>query len=131
MADKNVHVKCCGDSSRSSCARFKMDQHGSPSAKQPVDRIKSFYPNVNEDEFPLPRTWSSQDKCNSIGLTQYNLRVHYKGEFYVKSSARGNVFGFIKFLRLIHLGLNDICNLKAPPRRCLTEATHVRTFSWQ
>lgn len=46
---------------------------------QQTDRLKYFYPNVNEDDTPLPRSWSTQDKCSSIGLTQNNLRVHYKG----------------------------------------------------
>ncbi|XP_058054146.1 ran-binding protein 9 [Anopheles bellator] len=45
----------------------------------PVDRLKMLYPNVNEAVDPLPRSWSSQDKCSTIGLTQNNLRVHYKG----------------------------------------------------
>lgn len=45
----------------------------------PVDRLKLLYPNVDEKLTPLPRSWSSQEKCNSIGLTQNNLRVHYKG----------------------------------------------------
>uniref|UniRef100_A0A2M3Z038 Putative ran-binding protein n=1 Tax=Anopheles braziliensis TaxID=58242 RepID=A0A2M3Z038_9DIPT len=45
----------------------------------PIDRLKMLYPNVNEAVDPLPRSWSSQDKCSTIGLTQNNLRVHYKG----------------------------------------------------
>ncbi|XP_058126226.1 ran-binding protein 9 [Anopheles ziemanni] len=45
----------------------------------PVDRLKILYPNVNEAVDPLPRSWSLQDKCSTIGLTQNNLRVHYKG----------------------------------------------------
>lgn len=44
-----------------------------------MDRFKQLYPNVNEEDTPLPRFWSTQDKCNTIGLTQNNLRVHYKG----------------------------------------------------
>lgn len=43
------------------------------------DRLKLLYPNVDENLTPLPRSWSSQEKCTSIGLTQNNLRVHYKG----------------------------------------------------
>ncbi|XP_013785346.1 ran-binding protein 9-like [Limulus polyphemus] len=43
------------------------------------DRIKLLYPMVNEDETPLPRHWSSKDKYAFIGLSQNNLRVHYKG----------------------------------------------------
>lgn len=45
-----------------------------------IDRLKLLYPNVNENETPLPRSWSPVDKCSSIGLSQHNLRVHYKGE---------------------------------------------------
>lgn len=44
-----------------------------------VDRLKVLYPMVNEDETPLPRSWSPKDKYNYIGLSQNNLRVHYKG----------------------------------------------------
>ncbi|XP_021952312.1 ran-binding protein 9 [Folsomia candida] len=43
------------------------------------DRIKVLYPMVNEAESPLPRSWSPKDKFNFIGLSQNNLRVHYKG----------------------------------------------------
>ena len=46
---------------------------------QPVDRLKMLYPMVNEEETPLPRAWSPKDKYNYIGLSQNNLRVHYKG----------------------------------------------------
>lgn len=45
------------------------------------DRIKVLYPMVNEAESPLPRSWSPKDKFNFIGLSQNNLRVHYKGMF--------------------------------------------------
>ncbi|CAF4788737.1 unnamed protein product [Pieris macdunnoughi] len=44
-----------------------------------VDRLKLLYPNVNEDETPLPKSWSTKDKFSYIGLSQNNLRVHYKG----------------------------------------------------
>ncbi|XP_057372379.1 ran-binding protein 9-like [Daphnia carinata] len=43
------------------------------------DRLKMLYPFVNEEDTPLPRCWSSKDKYNFIGLSQNNLRVHYKG----------------------------------------------------
>ncbi|XP_064096966.1 ran-binding protein 9-like [Macrobrachium nipponense] len=43
------------------------------------DPINALYPMVNEDETPLPRSWSSRDKYSFIGLSQNNLRVHYKG----------------------------------------------------
>ncbi|XP_057662567.1 ran-binding protein 9 [Diorhabda carinulata] len=44
-----------------------------------VDRLKKLYPAVNEDKTPLPRAWSTKDKYTYIGLSQNNLRVHYKG----------------------------------------------------
>ncbi|XP_013389065.1 ran-binding protein 9 [Lingula anatina] len=47
--------------------------------QQLTDRLKVLYPAVNEDETPLPRSWSPKDKYNFIGLSQNNLRVHYKG----------------------------------------------------
>ncbi|XP_064640296.1 ran-binding protein 9-like [Lineus longissimus] len=43
------------------------------------DRLKRIYPAVNEEETPLPKSWSPKDKFNYIGLSQNNLRVHYKG----------------------------------------------------
>lgn len=45
-----------------------------------VDRLKKLYPAVNETKTPLPRAWSPKEKYNLIGLSQNNLRVHYKGE---------------------------------------------------
>lgn len=42
------------------------------------DRLKKLYPNVTSE--PLPLSWSSTEKNNSIGLSNGNLRVHYKGE---------------------------------------------------
>lgn len=52
-----------------------------PGQSQPVDPLKMLYPMVNEEETPLPRSWSPKDKYNYIGLSQNNLRVHYKGTF--------------------------------------------------
>uniref|UniRef100_A0A8C1PHM6 RAN binding protein 10 n=1 Tax=Cyprinus carpio TaxID=7962 RepID=A0A8C1PHM6_CYPCA len=43
------------------------------------ERLKRLYPAVNEEETPLPRSWSPKDKYSYIGLSQNNLRVHYKG----------------------------------------------------
>jgi len=43
------------------------------------ERLKRLYPAVNEEENPLPRSWSPKDKYSYIGLSQNNLRVHYKG----------------------------------------------------
>ena len=42
-------------------------------------RLKILYPMVNEEETPLPKSWSPKDKFNYIGLSNGNLRVHYKG----------------------------------------------------
>lgn len=44
------------------------------------DALKKLYPAVNEAKTPLPRAWSSKEKYNYIGLSQNNLRVHYKGK---------------------------------------------------
>lgn len=44
-----------------------------------VDRVSQLYPSVDEDDNPLPRQWSAKDKFNFLGLSQNNLRVHYKG----------------------------------------------------
>lgn len=44
-----------------------------------LDRLKLLYPMVDESETPLPRSWSPKDKFTYIGLSQNNLRVHYKG----------------------------------------------------
>ena len=49
------------------------------STQTTVDRLKNLYPNVNESIEPLPRTWSSSEKCSSIELSQNKLRVLYKG----------------------------------------------------
>ena len=50
------------------------------SASETADeRLKRIYSMVNEKETPLPRSWSPKDKYNFIGLSQNNLRVHYKG----------------------------------------------------
>ena len=42
-------------------------------------RLSLLYPQVEERETHLPRQWSSKDKYSYIGLSQNNLRVHYKG----------------------------------------------------
>ena len=44
-----------------------------------VDRLVRLYPKVDEVETALPRSWSGKDKYTYIGLSQNNLRVHYKG----------------------------------------------------
>ena len=50
-------------------------------AQSAEDRLKVLYPAVKEEETPLPRSWSPKDKYNFIGLSNNNLRVHYKGSF--------------------------------------------------
>ena len=50
-----------------------------PVPKPMVDRLVRLYPKVSERETPLPRSWSTKDKYTYIGLSQNNLRVHYKG----------------------------------------------------
>lgn len=47
--------------------------------KELNQRLRRLYPAVNENETPLPRSWSPKDKFSYIGLSQNNLRVHYKG----------------------------------------------------
>ncbi|XP_062926019.1 ran-binding protein 9 [Mobula hypostoma] len=50
-----------------------------PQEKELAERFKRLYPAVDEQETPLPRCWSPKDKYSYIGLSQNNLRVHYKG----------------------------------------------------
>uniref|UniRef100_A0A8D0DBM9 RAN binding protein 9 n=1 Tax=Sander lucioperca TaxID=283035 RepID=A0A8D0DBM9_SANLU len=47
--------------------------------KELNQRLRRLYPAVNESETALPRSWSPKDKFSYIGLSQNNLRVHYKG----------------------------------------------------
>lgn len=69
-----------------SCVRSGSEQNLG-TTKPLVDRLQIIYPMVNEEETPLPRSWSPKDKYNYIGLSQNNFRVHYKGKsFLVKSS---------------------------------------------
>lgn len=51
----------------------------SPGEHELSQRLQRLYPAVNQHETPLPRSWSPKDKYNYIGLSQGNLRVHYKG----------------------------------------------------
>uniref|UniRef100_A0A4W3IA24 Uncharacterized protein n=1 Tax=Callorhinchus milii TaxID=7868 RepID=A0A4W3IA24_CALMI len=46
--------------------------------KELAERLRRLYPAVTEQESPLPRSWSPKDKYSYIGLSQNNLRVHYK-----------------------------------------------------
>uniref|UniRef100_A0ACB8EAE7 Uncharacterized protein n=1 Tax=Sphaerodactylus townsendi TaxID=933632 RepID=A0ACB8EAE7_9SAUR len=50
-----------------------------PEEQELSQRLRRLYPAVNQAETPLPRAWSPKDKYNYIGLSQGNLRVHYKG----------------------------------------------------
>lgn len=43
------------------------------------DVISRLYPNVNQQETALPRQWSSIHKCQTLQLSNGNLRVTYKG----------------------------------------------------
>ncbi len=53
-----------------------MDPTGSKS-----DRLLRLYPKVDEKETPLPHSWNSKDKYTYLGLSNNNLKVHYKGKF--------------------------------------------------
>lgn len=55
----------------------------SPGEQELSRRLQRLYPAVNQHETPLPRSWSPKDKYNYIGLSQGNLRVHYKGMVFV------------------------------------------------
>lgn len=46
-----------------------------------IGRIRKLYPAVDETETPLPKQWNPKDKFNYLGLSQNNLRVHYKGGY--------------------------------------------------
>lgn len=52
-----------------------------PFGQQGEDRLKALYPMVDENDTPLPRSWNSKDKFTNLGLSQNNIRVHYKGTF--------------------------------------------------
>lgn len=43
------------------------------------ERLKSLYPKVNVTETPLTTSWNPREKYNYLGLSNNNLRVHYKG----------------------------------------------------
>ncbi|XP_060651484.1 ran-binding proteins 9/10 homolog [Drosophila nasuta] len=60
-------------------------------AHQGVDPLRLLYPNVNENETPLPRCWSPHDKCLTIGLSHNNLRVTYKGSGKTHMETAGSV----------------------------------------
>ncbi|XP_065827758.1 ran-binding protein 9-like isoform X2 [Oscarella lobularis] len=41
--------------------------------------LARLYPRLDDRDAILPRSWSTKDKYSLIGLSQANLRVHYKG----------------------------------------------------
>lgn len=67
----------------SGCGLMSVVVHGDSALneqeKELNQRLRRLYPAVNEQETPLPRSWSPKDKFSYIGLSQNNLRVHYKG----------------------------------------------------
>lgn len=77
------------------------------SQSQPVDRLKTLYPAVNEEETPLPKSWSPKDKYNYIGLSQNNLRVHYKGQS-IFSSIFHSIIAFFLSVKWLHTMSNFI-----------------------
>lgn len=80
--------KCSGvKNSFDNSLKRKMDSENYriPLSTSLPDRLKLLYPNVNEEETVLPKQWSSE-KCNAILLTQNNLRVHYKGFYFLQNS---------------------------------------------
>lgn len=44
-----------------------------------LQRLGQLYPMVDLKETPVPTCWSQKDKFQDIGLTQNNMRAHYKG----------------------------------------------------
>lgn len=56
------------------------------------ERLKRLYPAVYEEETPLPRSWSPKDKYSYIGLSQNNLRVHYKGQRAASSPMNKHIY---------------------------------------
>lgn len=65
----------------------KMDTSGPMSSTSTAvfvgDVISKLYPNVNQQETPLPRQWSVVHKQNTLKLTLGNLRVTYTGKLAV------------------------------------------------
>lgn len=54
------------------------------------DRLLRLYPKVDENETPLPRSWNAKDKYTFLGLSNNNLRVHYKGKCYSYNVAKAS-----------------------------------------
>uniref|UniRef100_A0A670HM97 Uncharacterized protein n=1 Tax=Podarcis muralis TaxID=64176 RepID=A0A670HM97_PODMU len=82
-----------GDGSSSPGQPYSLTGLGRPPAppeKELKRRLKRLYPAVDEQETPLPRSWSPKDKFSYIGLSQNNLRVHYKGRGMEGGRGRGH-----------------------------------------
>ena len=67
-------MKMAGMTRRSSLGNSQIHK-----TQDSLDRLRRLYPAVIDPENTLPRSWSPKDKHNFIGLTQNDLRVHYKG----------------------------------------------------
>ncbi|XP_015368732.1 PREDICTED: ran-binding protein 9 [Diuraphis noxia] len=74
-----VNSDCGGGAAVGSGSAAANGSAASPFGQQGEDRLKSLYPMVDEDDTPLPRSWNSKDKFTNLGLSQNNIRVHYKG----------------------------------------------------
>lgn len=80
----------------------KMDTSGPMSSTSTAvfvgDVISKLYPNVNQQETPLPRQWSVVHKQNTLKLTLGNLRVTYTGKLtvYAIGSRRVGVYGLMQ-----------------------------------
>ena len=62
-------------SSIKSCIeKSKMQQH-----TDSVVRLKNLYPAVCDIDITLPLSWSIKEKHSYIGLSNNELRAHYKG----------------------------------------------------
>lgn len=97
-----------------SADRCAMDSHNEGQKDAKEDPLKKLYPAVNEAKTPLPRAWSPKEKYNLIGLSQNNLRVHYKGEWVCMCV---NVCGRCMIFKVFLWGDCDL-----PPSVCLMRA---------
>lgn len=80
------------------------------------EELSRLYPYVDESATPLPRSWSTRDKFTFIGLSQRNLRVHYKGMSRLSSLTRRpelsyddmKCFNAAPSLHLVSLSIYDV-----------------------
>ncbi len=75
----DIHARVYAFTCRARLSRCTVRVCGMEVSGAKVDRLVRLYPKVDESETPLPRAWSVRDKYTYIGLSQGNLRVHYKG----------------------------------------------------